>query len=168
MVVHWLAKLETNLSLGWDLWHMHHEWSIEYLEDKYVDKHTRVAHPRFQRIHFVHCHQVEHVATWAEVAPVVVEVYLIICTSSMSMDTCFAIFTRKAAIHLIFTNYFKLSLHCSLHGLMGRKLHTPAYVISDWGMMFLDSLSHFLYCSMRKPPFGHNGYIHSKAPVGLF
>ena len=54
---------------------------------EYVYTHTRVAHLQFGNLEMSHCHLAVQVTCSAAVALVVVEVHLVLCTSSMSTDT---------------------------------------------------------------------------------
>jgi len=81
---------------------------------------------------------------------------------------CCSILVRMAANLLIFINHCWVSLHCSLHLFMPRRLNSPHHLFSDFGARFLDEVLHFLCCGMWKLSWGHLYRIQGKAHVGLF
>ena len=95
------------------------------------------------------------------------------CTCSFASPACLrilcgAILARKAAGLLVMTKHCRVSLYCSLHLFMPRKLNTPLLLFSDLGAWFLNEIFRFLYCGARKAFFGHFGHIQRQAHVGLF
>jgi len=75
------------------------------------------------------------------------------CTCSWASPVCLrilcgAIWARKAAGRLVLTNHCRVSLYCSLHLFMPRKLNTPVLLFSDLGVWFLNEIFRFLYCGV--------------------
>jgi len=68
---------------------------------------------------------------------------------------CCAIWARKAAVCLSFTNHSHVYFHCSIHIPIPRELNSARLLISDLRVRFPDQVSHFLYCGAQKPSFGH-------------
>jgi hypothetical protein len=95
------------------------------------------------------------------------------CTCSFASPPCLrilcsAIFARKAAGLLVMTKQCRVSLYCSLHLFMPRKLKTPLLLFSDLGVWFFHEIFRFPYCGARKAFFGPFGHIQCQAHVGLF
>jgi len=95
------------------------------------------------------------------------------CTCSFASPVCLrilcsAILATKAAGRLVMTKHCRVSLYCSLHLFMPRKLNTPLLLFSDLGVWFLNGIFCFRYCGARKAFFGHFGHIQRQAHVGLF
>jgi len=87
MDLHQSANLEWNHYRGCDPWNIDQDWKIERWEALYVYTHIRVAHLLFRSFEHSHCHQVGQVVFRASVAPVMVEVHLCLCASSVSVDS---------------------------------------------------------------------------------
>jgi len=95
------------------------------------------------------------------------------CTCSFASPACLlilcgAILARKAAGRVVLTNHCQVSLYCSLHLFMLRKLNTPVLLFLDLGAWFFNEIFRFLYCGTWIAFFGHFGCIQSQAHVGLF
>jgi len=95
------------------------------------------------------------------------------CTCSLASPACLrilcsAIMARKAAGRLVMTKHCWVSLYCSLHLFMPRKLNTPLLQFSDPGAWFLNEIFRFLNCGARKAFCGHFGHIQCQEHVGLF
>jgi len=76
------------------------------------------------------------------------------CTCSFASPAslqilCGAILARKAAGRLVLTKHCRVSLYCSLHLFMPRKLNTPQLLFSDLGEWFLDEVFRFLHCGAK-------------------
>jgi hypothetical protein len=81
---------------------------------------------------------------------------------------CGAILARKVAGHLVLTKHCRVSLYCSLHLFVPRKLNTSLLFFSDLGAWFVYEIFCFLHRGARKAFFGHFGHIERQAHVGLF
>ena len=69
---------------------------------------------------------------------------------------------------LVLTKHCRVSLYCSLHLFMPRKLNTPLLLFFDLGAWCLNEIFRFLYCGARKAFCGHFGHIQRQAHVRLF
>jgi len=95
------------------------------------------------------------------------------CTSAFASPPCLqtlcsAILARKPAGGLVMMKHCRVSLHCSLHLIMPKKLNTPLLLFSDLGVCGLNEIFRFLNCGARRAFFGHFGHIQCHAHVRLF
>jgi len=95
------------------------------------------------------------------------------CTCSFASPAylwvlCGAISPRKTAGRLVLTKHCRVSLYCSLHLSMPRKLNTPLLLFPDLSAWLLNVIFSFLYCGAGKAFFGHFSHIQRQAHVGLF
>ena len=97
MCLHQSADLNWNLYRTCDPWHMHQDWNIERWEEEYVYIHMRVAHLQFLNFVLHHCHWVTQVAFWADVASVLVEVHILLCATSMPVDSVLCNFGKECS-----------------------------------------------------------------------
>jgi hypothetical protein len=74
---------------------MHRDWNVELGEVEYVYAHIQVVYPIVQCIDFTHSQQVVQVAFQAEVAPVVVEVQVCLCASSITAGSSLCHFGKQ-------------------------------------------------------------------------
>jgi hypothetical protein len=83
---------------------MHYDGKMKCWDAKNVYTHTRVAYHLFHNFHVSHWHLVAHVAFrvqaafWAEMPPVLVEVWWFLHASSMSADSLLCNFGMQPSV----------------------------------------------------------------------
>jgi len=81
---------------------------------------------------------------------------------------CSAILAWKASKHVVLMKHCWVSLAHSLHLFMPTKRNPTLHLILDLVARIPNQIFCSLDCGVRKPFFGHFGYIEGQAHVGLF